>query len=73
MSKADEMFLNLGYEKQENMGDIIYKSKYTTIWLASRPKEVNFISDGIDTIGTITTQELQAINLKCKELGWLDE
>lgn len=67
---ADKMFKELGYEKEEDLGDIYYKSKYGTIWFTSRPKEINFISDGIDTIGTITMQELQAINKKVEELGW---
>lgn len=72
-SKADKMFEELGYRKEENLEDIYYKSEYGTIWFTSRPKEINFISDGIDTIGTITMQELQAINEKVKELKWLDE
>lgn len=69
MSKADEMFKKLKYEFE-------YEDEIS-LTLANREQEryITFIKD-IKTLmltSNITMQELQAINLKCKELGWLDE
>ena len=81
MSKADEMFEKLGYEKREQL-DI-----YNKIWgeLYFNKKNMVNISfdfeghgicvyikacDGIIEPAYIITEELQAINEKVKELGW---
>ena len=72
MSESDEMFEKLGYEKVEiGNGFEFY----------SNDKEIDFIENvdnknkeiWIDDFHIITMEELQAINQKCKELGWLDE
>ena len=78
MSEADDMFKELGYMIREFKTDeyIVYGYKNRlmgdliehTISFRIKPKIVMF--DGIKGFGI---EELQAINEKCKELGWLDE
>ena len=82
MSKADEMFEELGYFKKI----IPEKFSYTNYKEIRYLKHINkclikfdleFKQVLCEYIGgsssSITMQELQAINEKCKELGWLDE
>ena len=65
MSKADEMFDELGYiKKHDNRRHIVYKLGLTTIEFTHKNKWV-FANCNLDM------QELKAINEKCKELGWL--
>lgn len=69
MSKADEMFDEMGYEKiHNNRRRIVYKKGYLS--------QIEFIMKykWID-VGNmrISIEELQAINEKVKELGWLNE
>ena len=71
MSEADKMLDNLGYNKYEFDTYIDYLSRETS-------KGITFRTDMqvIDChcgIGSeyITMQELQAINKKCEELGWI--
>lgn len=77
LSKADEMLEHLGYIKQyENDGNIYYyidvicKDDYICFDLGRKTytKRVCY-----HDAGEITIEELQAINEKVKELGWLDE
>lgn len=76
MSKADEMFRKLGYEKIIESNIKINYEKEGQFF----DKEIVFgLIDEIVTVelGTgesanINIKELQAINEKCKELGWLD-
>lgn len=81
MSKADKMFENLGYEKK-NVNDVItgtilmYDNKFEN----GNKKRIAFYKDKTITcsesyinMGKFNIKELQAINMKCKELGWLDE
>ena len=69
MSKADEMFEKLGYEKGSgsNLGDgekfIYYKGHYNDMRFYKKIKVLSIN-------GSFSMQELQAINEKCKELGW---
>lgn len=84
MSKADEMFEELGYEKKiehefkESDDDddvielILYRDEVKCL-------EIEFWSDktisktsGYD-VSYLSMQELKAINEKVKDLGWLDE
>ena len=74
MSKADEMFNELGYEllneydKDFDNNFIVYLKVAKTI----RFKKSNHKVSVRDTQRNyIDMQELQAINEKCKELGWL--
>ena len=74
MSKADEMFKKLRYEKTENNGEIRYKEENTTLGETFR-FEILFVK-ALKVVGAkhlLNMQELQAINEKCKEMGWLDE
>lgn len=81
MSKADEMFKKLGYESVD------LKDKWDRIWGIEYQNHKKWVSISIDfkdaeiCTGTlddekepiyITMEELQAINLKCKELGWIE-
>lgn len=71
MSKADEMFEKLGYEKVlETEHHIQYAKEEYYICFNVFHKTVTKIEDNVFN-GKITLQELQAINEKCKELGWL--
>ena len=71
MSKADEMFKKLGYENGTgyNLGDgekyIYYNIHYNNIRFYKKSKKISIN-------GSFTMQELQAINLKCQELGWIE-
>lgn len=79
MSEADKMFEELGYAKEflvsilnDKQWGINYKNirTETEIIFDEIDKEV-CISDMDDESIYISMQELQAINEKCKELGWL--
>lgn len=73
MSEADKMFDDLGYNKYEFDTYIDYLSRESSKGITFR-KDMQLI-DSHCGIGSeyITMQELQAINKKCQELGWLDE
>ena len=75
MSKADEMFEKLGYEKNEDirtdLGCIYYirvkhyiYNEFPKIIFHNKFKSISIQKD------YISLQELQAINEKVKELGW---
>ena len=75
MKIADEMFDELGYTIQNDDGKVIrFQKEWTSMW---NKKEINFdrVCRFINffDVESITMQELQAINKKCFELGWLDE
>lgn len=80
MSKADEMFKKLGYEKdlhinkkEQIWGEYFYNKRLDTLI------SFDYIDKGLccSTKGKnaepiyIEIKELEAINQKCKELGWL--
>lgn len=95
MSKADEMFENLGYIKQEE----IFENEIETIEYRKTVKDdiyeeiakiIEFNNPKIykhpimnlvkilknvyqESNVDLSLQEIQAINEKVKELGWLDE
>lgn len=81
MSKADKMFEELGYikltkkelkekyKKEKEYYELIecfYEGEMFKFIVFYKDKELNSVS-------SLTMQELQAINEKVKELGWLDE
>lgn len=70
MSKADEMFEKLGYEKEERKYADVYNKhcKYMTRQFGFNTESKAVMID----VEHITVQELQAINEKCKELGWIE-
>ncbi len=72
MSEADKIFKELGYRIVNNNFIIVCKRQqrhsekdYILFYLESKTIEINKYYCGI------TMQELQAINLKLKELGWI--
>ena len=70
MSEAEEMFEKLGYENvRETEYWIVYKGKEKDIDFNKKYKTIE-VENGMES-KKITMQELQAINEKCKELGWL--
>ena len=73
MSKADEMFEKLGYKKIENKIQITYVKTCENIEFLLNVKKIEYHFLRGSTFLVQTMQELQAINQKCKELGWLDE
>ena len=80
-SKADEMFEELGYRVYSNNGFNLFE--YVKHYELRPAKHIKFEIDKTVTIAqenekelavrseNITMEELQAIRLKCKELGWL--
>jgi hypothetical protein len=71
MSKADEMFDELGTYKSETKDFISYRGKINkNAGFLFNKKERTIILEGFNAI---VMHDLQAINEKIKELGWLDE
>ena len=68
---ADEMFEDLGYKKFEGLRDIRYCTENNLIIFYKDFKGIE--KRKIELVDYFTMQELQAINKKVKELGWLDE
>lgn len=69
MSKADEMFKELGYERKiyqdtDELFELRYENQGKEIWFDKCREEVGSLSG-------IGIKELQAINEKCKELKWI--
>lgn len=73
MSKADEMFEELGYEKSSQPFDSIkyYKDDDNVFYFDYISQEFNKSGAYDGMCDGITMQELQAINEKCRELGWI--
>ena len=81
MSKADEMFEELGFEKKNQLD--IYGKKWGILYSNSKSMiNISFdyegrlvcvyiiADDNIEEPAYCTMQELEAINEKVKELGW---
>lgn len=69
MSKADEMFEELGYRK-----DTYYdESSFIYVDEDGRYIEFSKMLENFKSNTWLSSEELQAINEKVKELGWLDE
>ena len=70
---ADEMFEELGYELwTDDKETIFYKGENKNIIFDKYTKEICLIDKAEFDID-ITMQELQAINKKVEELGWIKE
>lgn len=75
MSEADKLFQKLGYEvsnsefveKLNTKTNIVFDNGYIKITFYNNKKLF------IDADDIINMEELKAINLKCKELGWLGD
>lgn len=76
MSKADEMFKELGYKKWENEDCIMYmKDLFMITFILPNERFITEYKQGDYNFPKIrpfevSMQELQAINEKVKELGW---
>lgn len=85
MSKSDELFKKLDYTKLVDNEDTIWYQKakdnkvYEILFYIDERKVSHAISyyskngNLLKREGTLSIQELQAINEKCSEKGWLDE
>ena len=75
MSKADKMFEKLGYEIEiENKKRItyVYEGQFFDKYIIFEIIDKHIVIElGTGESTNINMQELQAINEKCKELGWL--
>lgn len=73
MKTADKLFEELGYEKGEIGIFIQFNNikKLISITFNIEEKTVSKCK-GYNEAIPITNKELQAINKKCQELGWLD-
>jgi len=75
MSKADEMFEKLGYKKSSSLKTINRYEKVTDehIYHFIFNEKMKIFSKTCDYGKThIRAEEIQAINKKCKELGWIE-
>ena len=75
MSEADKLFEELGYKV--NNSEFVEELNTTTNTVVDNGYiEIIFYNNktiSIDGDDLVNMQELKAINLKCKELGWLKE
>ena len=70
MSEADKMFEELGYKQYTTDNEIIYQlNNHEICFLLNRKMFDCGCGIGREVINM---QELQAINEKCKELGWIE-
>ena len=70
MSKADEMFEELGYKVIKNKYQITYVDNISSIQFLLQYKKIEYHFLRGTTYRVQNMQELQAINEKVKELGW---
>lgn len=71
MSEEEKMFKKLGYAKSETDKFIVYENLSCDKLIKFYKMDKKYESVGV--FKWITMQELQAINEKVKELGWLNE
>ena len=72
MSKADEMFEKLGYFQRKIKDEIRYTRHENKAKIVFKLNLNEVLSEYVDgSSSSITMRELQAINKKVKELGWL--
>ncbi|MCI9245592.1 MAG: hypothetical protein HFJ30_00320 [Clostridia bacterium] len=71
MSKADEMFKNLGYKLiKVKRNSIVYKNQYLENIEFDLDNKRTICETDLGNSLPISIQELQAINEKVRELGW---
>ena len=73
MSEADKMFEELGYKKTiTQLKDLKYYKDDDNVFIFALKNKGFYKSGEYDGMcDNISMQELQAINKKCEELGWL--
>lgn len=70
---ADEMFKELEYKKYDYVEEIGYYHGITDKVISFRDNKTIKVYDYYDGTAPITMKELQIINKKVEELGWLNE
>lgn len=70
---ADEMFKELEYKKYDYVEEIEYYHGITDKVISFRDNKTIKVYDYYDGTAPITMKELQIINKKVEELGWLNE
>lgn len=73
MSKADKIFDELGYKRYDYLEHIDYYNEQDEKIISFRNNKTVVAFNVYDGFEEITIEELQAINEKVKELGWLNE
>lgn len=73
MSKADEVFSKIEYEKIEDPKILKYENikKNKRIYFIKRTVRYSYYNVSGESPSYLNMQELKAIYLKCKELGWI--
>ena len=73
MSKADEAFRKIKYEKIEDPKILKYENinKNKRIYFIKRTVRCSFYNVSGEYPAYLNMQELKAIQMKCKELGWI--
>ncbi len=72
MSKTDEMFKKLKYEKTQSIKYIGYTNKEGDLILFNLVEQTLCIHKNNTEFPATNLLELQVINEKCKELGWIE-
>ena len=78
MSEADKLFKNLGYKKYTSEDCVMYmKDLFMITFIIPNKTFITEYKQGDYNFPKIRPfevemQELKAINLKCKELGWIE-
>ena len=70
---ADDMFKELEYKKYDYVEEIEYYHGITDKVISFRDNKTIKVYDYYDGTAPITMKELQIINKKVEELGWLNE
>lgn len=79
MSEADKLFEELGYKKYTSEDCVMYmKDLFMITFIMPNKRFITEYKQGDYNFPKIRPfevemQELKAINLKCKELGWIEE
>ena len=73
MSKADETFRKIEYEKIEDPKILKYENinKNKRIYFIEKTVRYSYYNVSGEYPAYLNMQELKAIYLKCKELGWV--
>ena len=67
---ANELFHDLGYIFHHRDNELIYHERYTKVTFELMYHDILIKYDGHVT--PLTPEEIKAMYLKCKELGWYD-
>ena len=71
MSEADEIFIALGYKIRKGKHDIKYYGDFVRVITFNLEDELVEIYDYSTVL--LDVREIEAIQMKCRELGWENE